>query len=85
MYVPIQTPYCNYDHNTHFNFQSHVAFMQGEVNPNAGIILMNGTCPSTHPVRIPMVFLETVWDTPRFHDIWPTDGSQPLVLSMGDP
>ncbi|KAJ2912083.1 hypothetical protein MD484_g8333, partial [Candolleomyces efflorescens] len=67
------------------NHQDHVAFMQGEVNPNAGIILMNGTCPSTHPVRIPMVFLETVWDTPRFHDIWPTDGSQPLVLSMGDP
>ncbi|RXW19477.1 hypothetical protein EST38_g6367 [Candolleomyces aberdarensis] len=65
--------------------QSHVAFMQGEVNPNAGIILMNGTCPSSHPVRIPMVFLETVWDTPKFHDIWPTDGSQPLVLSMGDP
>ncbi|KAJ3543931.1 hypothetical protein NMY22_g2970 [Coprinellus aureogranulatus] len=63
----------------------HVAFMQGRVDPNAGIILMNGTCPSSHPVRIPMVFLETVWDTPRFHDMWPTDGSQPLVLSMGDP
>ncbi|KAF6759662.1 hypothetical protein DFP72DRAFT_137343 [Ephemerocybe angulata] len=64
---------------------SHVSFMQGTVNPNAGIILMDGACPSTHPVRIPMVFLETVWDTPKFHDVWPTDGSQPLVLSMGDP
>jgi hypothetical protein len=59
--------------------------MTGTVDPNAGVILMDGACPSSHPVRIPMVFLETVWDTPRFHDMWPTDGSQPLVLSMGDP
>ena len=41
--------------------------------------------PSTHPVRIPMLFFETYWDTGIFKDLWPTDGSQPLVLSMGDP
>ncbi|TEB24317.1 hypothetical protein FA13DRAFT_1714785 [Coprinellus micaceus] len=65
---------------------SHMAFMQGaKVNPNASIFFYNGTCPSTHPVRVPMLFYETYWDTEVFMDDWPTDGSQPLVLSMGDP
>ncbi|RXW15714.1 hypothetical protein EST38_g10140 [Candolleomyces aberdarensis] len=64
---------------------SHVAFVEGTVNPDSGLFFFNGTCPSTHPIRIPMILLETVWDTPRFHDVWPADGSQPLVLSMGDP
>lgn len=64
---------------------SHVAFLQAEVNPRSGIFYQNGTCPPTHPVRIPLVFLETMWDTKPFLDIWPTDGSQPLVFSMGDP
>src|ERR1700712_4703655 len=31
--------------------------------------------------------LEVVWDTTPFNDksIWPADGSQPFVLSQGDP
>lgn len=64
---------------------SHVAFFQGRVDAGAGIILMKGTCPSTHPVRMPLLFFETVWDTGKFNNMWPTDGSQPFVLSMGDP
>ncbi|KAF5325985.1 hypothetical protein D9611_000243 [Ephemerocybe angulata] len=64
---------------------SHMAFFQGRVDTNAGIILMNGNCPSTHPVRMPLLFFETAWDTAKFNDQWPTDGSQPFVLSMGDP
>ncbi|TFK23865.1 hypothetical protein FA15DRAFT_656355 [Coprinopsis marcescibilis] len=64
---------------------SHVAYMEGVVNPNAGIFLQRGTCPKTHPVRIPMLFYETVWDTAQFTHLWPKDGSQPFVLSMGDP
>lgn len=49
---------------------------------------MFGTdCPDSHPVRIPLIFTETVWNTKLFNDpnLWPTDGSQPLIWSMGDP
>lgn len=67
------------------NHSSHVAFHEGKVNPNIGIILMDGTCPASHPVRLPLLFYETYWDTRPFKDMWPTDGSQPLVLSQGDP
>ncbi|KAG2006715.1 hypothetical protein CC2G_014468 [Coprinopsis cinerea AmutBmut pab1-1] len=44
-------------------------------------------CPSTHPVRTPILFLEIVWDTRPFNDasLWPKDGTQPFVFSMGDP
>jgi hypothetical protein len=62
-----------------------MSFFQGRVDANAGIILMNGNCPSTHPVRMPLLFFETAWATEQFNDMWPTDGSQPFVLSMGDP
>ncbi|EOO00842.1 hypothetical protein UCRPA7_3710 [Phaeoacremonium minimum UCRPA7] len=46
----------------------------------------NGTCPESHPVKIPQLMLEIVWDTTGFNDVaeWPEDGSQPFVLSMGD-
>ncbi|RXW21696.1 hypothetical protein EST38_g4146 [Candolleomyces aberdarensis] len=65
---------------------SHMSFFQGRVDNNAGIILMNGNCPSTHPTRMPLLFFETVWDTRSFNSLpWPSDGSQPFVLSMGDP
>ncbi|KAJ2934647.1 hypothetical protein H1R20_g1507, partial [Candolleomyces eurysporus] len=44
-------------------------------------------CPATHPVRLPLIFIEIVWDTRPFNDpeLWPADGSQPFVMSMGDP
>ncbi|RXW12938.1 hypothetical protein EST38_g12916 [Candolleomyces aberdarensis] len=64
---------------------SHVAYPMGTVNPNVGILGFAGTCPYTHPVRVPHVLYEIYWDTARFNSMWPTDGSQPLVLSMGDP
>ncbi|CAG8983424.1 hypothetical protein HYALB_00000592 [Hymenoscyphus albidus] len=46
----------------------------------------NGPCPSTHPVKIPQLFFEVVWDTRKFNDksLWPIDGSQPFVWSYGD-
>ncbi|TVY83302.1 hypothetical protein LSUE1_G001546, partial [Lachnellula suecica] len=48
--------------------------------------LMGSTCPSSHPVQVPQVFLETVWDTAVFDKSqWPTDGSQPFVFAQGDP
>ncbi|KAH6897879.1 hypothetical protein BKA70DRAFT_1115896 [Coprinopsis sp. MPI-PUGE-AT-0042] len=64
---------------------SHVTYLKGTVNPQRGIFLQSGTCPPSHPIRIPLVFYETVWDTAQFTHLWPKDGSQPFVLSMGDP
>ncbi|TEB26174.1 hypothetical protein FA13DRAFT_1094996 [Coprinellus micaceus] len=44
-------------------------------------------CPETHPVHTPLLFMEIVWDTRPFNapDMWPEDGSQPFIFSMGDP
>ncbi|KAI0172930.1 hypothetical protein GGR52DRAFT_591447 [Hypoxylon sp. FL1284] len=64
------------------NHQDHVAYpVEGP-----STFASTGTCPSSHPVKIPQVMLEIVWDTTAFNDPedWPEDGSQPLYLSMGD-
>lgn len=60
--------------------KSHVAF------PASGTYETNGPCPSTHPVKIPQVMYEVLWDTSAFNDPkdWPADGSQPFVYSTGD-
>lgn len=65
--------------------KSHVAY------PVAGPQTFTGSsvgesCPSTHPVKIPQLMLEIVWDTTAFNNKadWPADGSQPLYLSTGD-
>jgi len=57
---------------------SHVAY------PNGGFF--GTSCPSTHPTRLPLLFMEIVWDTRQFNDrsLWPSSG-QPLVWAMGDP
>ncbi|KAH8892101.1 hypothetical protein GQ53DRAFT_863798 [Thozetella sp. PMI_491] len=58
--------------------QSHVMY-----GPRGG---GGGTsCPSTHPVAIPRIFIETVWNTGVFDkSMWPKDGSQPLFWAQGD-
>ena len=61
------------------NHQDHVSY------PETGTFESGGSCPSTHPVRIPMILFETAWDTRQFNSMWPSDGSQPFVLSQGDP
>ncbi|KAM7186954.1 protein of unknown function (DUF1996) domain containing protein [Rhypophila sp. PSN 637] len=45
-----------------------------------------GLCPASHPVRMPQVAYETMWDTTEFNNksLWPEDGSQPFVWSTGD-
>ncbi|KAI1079022.1 hypothetical protein F5B20DRAFT_581749 [Whalleya microplaca] len=60
---------------------SHVAYPDGDTSVGA-----SGTCPQTHPVKIPQVMLEVMWDTTPFNDkdLWPEDGSQPFVWSTGD-
>ncbi|TAQ86497.1 hypothetical protein B7494_g5171 [Chlorociboria aeruginascens] len=62
------------DHTTHVSY------------PASGTFETNGPCPSTHPVKLPQLMFEVVWDTTSFNDpsLWPTDGSQPFVLSMDD-
>ncbi|KAF5311244.1 hypothetical protein D9611_013014 [Ephemerocybe angulata] len=65
--------------------KSHMTYPEGPVDPIFGIIWNNGSCPATHPVKVPTVQYQVVWDTSPFKDMWPTDGRQPLVLSNGDP
>ncbi|KAL2156799.1 hypothetical protein VTH82DRAFT_1545 [Thermothelomyces myriococcoides] len=63
--------------------KSHVAY---PVSGNTDMTPDAGTCPDTHPVKIPQVMLETIWDTTPFNDkeLWPEDGSQPFVWSTND-
>ncbi|KAI1084314.1 hypothetical protein F5B20DRAFT_576451 [Whalleya microplaca] len=60
--------------------KAHVAY------PTAGSFEMSSACPATHPVKLPQVMYEVMWDTREFNDpsIWPEDGSQPFVYSMND-
>ncbi|KAI1177119.1 hypothetical protein F4777DRAFT_577404 [Nemania sp. FL0916] len=59
---------------------SHVAY------PPGGTFENGAACPASHPVPIPQLFYEVVWDTIAFNDrsLWPEDGSQPFVWSYGD-
>lgn len=60
--------------------KSHVAYAPGNS------ALAGDKCPSTHPVRIPQVMYEIMFDTSQFTN--PEhfkDGKQPLVYSFGDP
>ncbi|KAF2108015.1 hypothetical protein BDV96DRAFT_625174 [Lophiotrema nucula] len=51
-----------------------------------GAFVNAGACPSSHPVRMPQLAFETMWNTTMFNDksMWPTDGSQPFVWSFDD-
>ncbi len=40
-------------------------------------------CPASHPVRMPQLAYETLWDTTQFDKLWPADGSNPFVFSFG--
>ncbi|KAI0594224.1 hypothetical protein F4775DRAFT_586298 [Biscogniauxia sp. FL1348] len=59
---------------------SHMAY------PESGTFDSKGPCPESHPVPVPQLMYETVWDTRQFNnpDDWPEDGSQPFVWSFGD-
>lgn len=62
------------------NHRDHVDY------PATGTFESGGPCPSTHPVRLPQILLETLWDTTAFNnkEDWPEDGSQPFYWSSGD-
>ena len=58
--------------------KSHVAYS------NSGG-LGSTNCPSTHPVAIPQVMYEVMWDTGRYKNTaWYGNGKQPFVYSFGD-
>ncbi|KAI4868812.1 hypothetical protein F4820DRAFT_408780 [Hypoxylon rubiginosum] len=63
------------------NHQDHVAY---PTSGPANFLSLGGSCPSTHPIRIPQLMYEVVWDTTQFNSLFPTDGSQPFYLSTGD-
>ncbi|PVH82169.1 hypothetical protein DL98DRAFT_620944 [Cadophora sp. DSE1049] len=54
--------------------------------PESGTFESQGPCPASHPVRMPQVLFEVVWDTSKFNNKadWPADGSQPFTWSFGD-
>ncbi len=45
---------------------------------------VSGACPASHPVRMPQVAYETLWDTTGFNSMWPADGTNPFTLSFND-
>jgi hypothetical protein len=59
--------------------QSHVAYGQGSGATGGG------ACPTSHPVKLPQIMYELMWDVKAFADqsMWPTDGSPPFTYSMG--
>ncbi|KAH9874836.1 hypothetical protein J1614_004323 [Plenodomus biglobosus] len=60
--------------------KSHVAYSPGTTG------LAGDKCPATHPVRIPQVMYEIMYDTSEFlNPEYYKDGKQPLVYSFGDP
>jgi Domain of unknown function (DUF1996) len=54
--------------------------------PVNGTFEFQAPCPDTHPVRMPQVLFEVVWDTSKFNNKadWSKDGSQPFVWTFGD-
>jgi len=65
--------------------ESHVAYPSNGPQSFTGSST-GGACPASHPVKIPQIMLEVVWDTTAFNNKadWPADGSQPFYLSQGD-
>lgn len=58
--------------------QSHVAY--SGTGASGG-----GACPSTHPVKLPQIMYELMWNVSSYMNnpsIWPTDGSNPFIYSM---
>lgn len=57
---------------------SHMAYAPGST-------LAGAACPSSHPVRVPQVMYEVMWDTRPFNNPkYFAGGTQPFVYSFGD-
>ncbi|TEB26879.1 hypothetical protein FA13DRAFT_1737089 [Coprinellus micaceus] len=44
----------------------------------------SGPCPSSHPVRVPQLAYETLWDTTQFNSMWQQGNPNPFVMSYDD-
>ena len=65
--------------------KSHVAYPPEYTPGKSSSALASDKCPSTHPVRIPQVMYEIMYDTSGFADPkYYQNGKQPLVYSFGD-
>ncbi|KAK3685355.1 hypothetical protein B0T22DRAFT_482332 [Podospora appendiculata] len=53
--------------------------------PESGTFESGGPCPASHPVRVPQLMYETIWNTSAWNnkEDWPETG-QPFVWSMND-
>jgi hypothetical protein len=62
------------DHKSHMSY------------PASGTFESGGACPASHPVKVPQVMYEVMFDTRQFNNQadWPADGSQPFYWSFGD-
>jgi hypothetical protein len=67
--------------------RAHVAYGPGiSIGGNETSALAGSKCPDTHPVRIPQVMYEVMFDTKGFAEPeYFVNGTQPLVYSFGDP
>jgi hypothetical protein len=95
MLAPVTFPTCwdgkNLDSPDH---QSHVVYSEIPFEPYADPVVtrpytpaqQRGKCPDTHPVHLPQLMYEIIFATDDFNGegLWPEDGSQPFVFSMGD-
>ncbi|KAH8929226.1 hypothetical protein BT69DRAFT_1276500 [Atractiella rhizophila] len=80
LYSKIQLPTCWDGVNAFTSDQSHMTYGAGS-NMNSG-----GTCPSSHPVKLPRIFAELNWQTAAFQSFWSqaANPKQPFVLANGD-
>lgn len=70
----IHYPHCWNGEDAKVNDNSHMAYPEGDPQ--------GGPCPSTHPIRLPHIFMENFFDLAKVHDqIKPNT----FVLSQGDP
>lgn len=63
------------------NHMDHMAY------PETGTFEAQGPCPASHPVKVPQLMYEVIWDTKAFNNPndWPEDpNEQPFVWSMDD-
>ncbi|KAJ2993935.1 hypothetical protein NUW58_g1689 [Xylaria curta] len=64
----------NLDSPDHQSHMYNTITMDGFMNAPA--------CPASHPVRMPQVTYETVWDTSKFNSMWPSGTPNPFVWSF---
>ena len=63
------------------NHMDHMAY------PETGTFEAQAPCPASHPVAVPQLMYEVIWDTKEFNNPndWPEDpNEQPFVWSMDD-